>query len=227
MDLQELTHLVMHPDLKELIKAIGFVGVLAIVFAESGLFFGFFLPGDSLLFTAGFLASLGHFDIVLLALGCFVAAATGDSVGYAFGKRVGPMLFTRDDSLFFHRKHLVRAQLFYEKHGGKAIVLARFLPVVRTFAPIVAGVGQMHYPRFLFFNLAGGALWAIGLTVAGYVFGNAIPDPDRYLLPIIALIIFISVLPTAVHVLRDEESRASIVLGIRHVLVGNRTRGGG
>src|SRR3954447_27073387 len=180
----------MHFDLKDLIIAVGYLGVLAIVFAESGLLIGFFLPGDSLLFTAGFLASsLGIFNIWALAIGCFLAAVLGDSVGYAFGHRIGRPLFNKEDSLFFHRDHLLRAQAFYEKHGGKTIILARFLPVVRTFAPIVAGVGAMPYPRFLAFNVIGGALWALGLTTAGYFFGSLIPDPDRYLLPIIVLII--------------------------------------
>jgi membrane-associated protein len=217
----------MHLDLKEIIVAVGYIGVFAIIFAESGLFFGFFLPGDSLLFTAGFLASPASvslwrsdepgFNIVVLAAGCFVAAATGDSVGYAFGQRVGPRIFSREDSVWFHKKHIVRAQQFYEKHGGKTIVLARFLPAVRTFAPIVAGVGQMPYPRFLFFNLIGGLLWAVGLTVAGYFLGSVIPDPDRYLLPIIALIIIASVLPTATHILRDPEQRAAIRGGLNHL----------
>jgi membrane-associated protein len=208
----------MHFDLQQIIITVGYLGVWAIIFAESGLFFGFFLPGDSLLFTAGFLASPAArriwetvggpqaegFNIVVLAVGCFIAAAAGDSVGYAFGKFVGPRIFTREDSLFFHRKHLVRAREFYEKHGGKTIVLARFLPAVRTFAPIVAGVGQMAYPRFLFFNLTGGALWTLGLTIGGYFLGSVIPDPDRYLLPIILAIIVLSILPTAIHLWRER-----------------------
>ena len=208
----------MHLDLQQIIITVGYLGVWGIIFAESGLFFGFFLPGDSLLFTAGFLASPAArriweavggpdaegFNIVVLAVGCFVAAATGDSVGYAFGKFVGPRIFTRDDSLFFHRKNLMRARDFYEKHGGKTIVLARFLPAVRTFAPIVAGVGEMPYGRFLFFNLMGGALWSVGLTVGGYFLGSVIPDPDRYLLPIVAVIIVVSILPTAMHLWRER-----------------------
>ena len=226
----------MHLDLTQIIISVGYIGVFAIIFAESGLFFGFFLPGDSLLFTAGFLASPASrriweavggpgtegFDIVILASGCFVAAALGDSVGYWFGQRVGPRIFTREDSLWFHRNNLLRAKLFYEKHGGKTIVLARFLPAVRTFAPIVAGVAEMPYQRFLFFNLTGGALWAIGLTVAGYFLGSVIPDPDRYLLPIIALIIILSILPTATHIVRDPEQRAAIAAAMRRAR-GNRT----
>lgn len=191
-------------DLPTLIKAVGLIGIAAIVFAESGLFFGFFLPGDSLLFTAGFLASQGFLDIALLSVVCVVAAILGDSVGYTFGRRLGPRLFNRDDSVWFQRKHLERAHAFYEKHGGKAIVLARFMPVVRTFAPIVAGAGFMHYPKFLAYNVLGGILWGAGVTWAGYFLGNAIPDIDKYLLPIIALIIVVSIAPSAIHVWRES-----------------------
>ncbi len=232
MDLQQL----LHPDLVQIITAIGYVGVFAIVFAESGLFFGFFLPGDSLLFTAGLLASrnLVHpeadpiFDLRVLAIGCFIAAVLGDQVGYTFGRRVGRPLFNREDSLFFHKKHLERAEAFYAKHGGKAIVLARFMPVVRTFAPIVAGVGQMYYPRFLFFNILGGVLWGSGLTTAGYFLGNLIPpkDVDKYLLPIIALIILASVLPPTLHVLRDPEQRAGVLRAVRRSHRSSPTAGG-
>lgn len=205
-------------DLVELLRAGGYLAVFGIVFAESGLLIGFFLPGDSLLFTAGFLASQGVFGIVPLALGCFVAAVIGDSVGYTFGHRIGRRIFTREDSLFFHRKNLLRAEAFYAKHGGKTIVLARFLPVIRTFAPILAGVGRMHYPRFLAYNVVGGALWGIGLTVAGYFLGSAIPGVDRYLLPIVAAIIIVSILPTAFHLLRHAEDRARITQGVRRLV---------
>jgi membrane-associated protein len=223
MDLQ----LLLHPDLVQIITAIGYLGVFAIVFAESGLFFGFFLPGDSLLFTAGLLASRNLvqpeadpiFDLRVLALGCFLAAVLGDQVGYTFGRRVGRPLFQRDDSFFFRKKHLERAEAFYAQHGGKAIVLARFIPVVRTFAPIVAGVAQMHYPRFLFYNVLGGIIWGIGLTTAGYFLGNLIPpkDVDKYLLPIVALIILASVMPPVLHVLRDPEQRADLLRIARRV----------
>lgn len=201
------------------ITAIGYIGVFAIIFAESGLLIGFFLPGDSLLFTAGFLASLEKpiFSLPLLLIGCFVAAVVGDSVGYLFGKHVGTRLFQREDSLLFHQKNIQRAQAFYDRHGGKAIVLARFVPVVRTFAPIVAGIGAMRYPRFLFFNVFGGLLWAVGITLAGYFLGSAIPDIDRYLLPIILIIILVSVLPGVYHILREPENRQSISLSLRHL----------
>ncbi len=204
----------MHVDLSEIIRAVGYLGVFAIVFTESGLLVGFFLPGDSLLFTAGLLASQGVFNIGVLAVGCFIAAATGDSVGYFIGHRYGRRLFDKEDSLFFHRDHLVRANVFYARHGGKAIILARFMPFIRTFAPVVAGIADMEYAAFLTYNLIGAFLWAVGVTVAGYFLGSAIPDIDRYLLPIIALIILLSIAPGMYHGLKTREQRqAALVLG--------------
>ena len=178
-----------------LVATFGIVGVFAIVFAESGLFFGFFLPGDSLLFTAGLLASQGYFNVVLLWLGCMLSAILGDSVGYAFGKEVGPKIFFREDSLFFHKKHIDRTRAFYEKHGKKTIILARFVPIVRTFAPILAGVGQMKYRIFISYNVIGGVLWSTLLIFLGWGLGSVIPSIDRYLLPIVLAIIVISFLP--------------------------------
>ena len=195
-----------------------------IVFAESGLFLGFFLPGDSLLFTAGFLASQGYLDIVVLATVTFIGAVLGDSFGYFFGKKVGPRIFTREDSFFFHKDHIDRARMFYERYGGKAIILARFMPIVRTFAPILAGVGEMRYPLFFFYNVAGGALWAVGVTTLGYYLGNAIPGVDRYIIPIVVLIIVSSVVPPLWHVLKKKESREKffgmLKRGIRRFFVG-------
>lgn len=204
-------------DLRSLLGLIGYAGIFGVVFAESGLLIGFFLPGDSLLFTAGFLASQGVFHIGLLASITFIGAVLGDSVGYAFGHRVGRRIFVKTDSLLFHRQNLLRAERFYEKHGGKAIVLARFLPVVRTFAPILAGVGSMAYPKFLAYNVVGGALWAVGLTVLGYFLGSAIPDVDTYLLPIVVGIVLLSLLPTVFHVLRHKEDRARLAHGLRRI----------
>ena len=207
-------------DLTHLLVTGGYVGLFAIIFAESGLFFGFFLPGDSLLFTAGFLASRPNtgFSLPILLVGCFIAAVLGDNVGYAFGRRVGHRFFQRDDGTIFRKKYVLQAQAFYEKHGSKTIVLARFVPIVRTFAPIVAGIGEMHYRTFLTYNLVGGLLWAVGLNLAGYFLGNIIPDVDKYLLPIIVLIVFVSVLPGVFHVLRDAEMRASLMLAARRVI---------
>jgi membrane-associated protein len=191
-------------DLVELITTVGYIGVFGIIFAETGLLVGFFLPGDSLLFTAGFLASQGILNLPVLVIGCFIAAVVGDTVGYWFGNKVGTPLFQREDSRFFKRRHLLKAQALYEQHGGKIIVIARFMPFVRTFAPIVAGIGTMHYGRFLSFNVIGGVLWAIGMPVAGYFLGSAIPDVDKYMLPIVFGIIVISVLPPAIHMLRER-----------------------
>lgn len=178
-----------------LITAVGLLGVVGIIFAESGLFFGFFLAGDSLLFTAGLLASLGHFNGMLLWALCTIAAITGDSVGYAFGARVGPKIFTREDSLFFHKKHVERTAQFYARYGKKTIVLARFVPIVRTFAPILAGVGKMKYRSFFFYNFIGGIFWTTLLIGFGFTLGSMIPNPDRYLLPIIFAIVVTSFLP--------------------------------
>ncbi len=198
------------PDLESIIRTVGYIGVFTIVFTESGLLFGFFLPGDSLLFTAGFLASQGFFDIATLAFGCFVAAVLGDSVGYWIGHTFGKRLFHKEDSLFFHKDHLVRANAFYKKHGGKTIILARFMPFIRTFAPVVAGIGDMQYTTFLFYNIFGGLLWAIGLTTTGFFLGNIIPDVDKYLLPIVIAIIFISISPGLYHAIKTKEQRQQL-----------------
>jgi membrane-associated protein len=204
-------------DLEQLILAVGLIGLFAIVFAESGLFFGFFLPGDSLLLTAGVI-SFAHpdtFPIWLVCAVCFVAAVTGDAVGYAFGSRVGRRLYDRPDSRFFKKSHLLAAEAFYRRHGGKTIVIARFLPFVRTFAPIVAGAARMPYPRFALFNFTGAALWAIGVPLAGYALGSVIPAEvlDRWLYVIIAVVIALSILPTAIHIYR--ENRAEINARVR------------
>lgn len=185
---------------------VGHLVIWAIVFAESGLLIGFFLPGDSLLFTAGFLASANVLNLPVLALGCFVAAVLGDSVGYWTGNRFGRKLFSKEDSWLFHKKHIVSAQRFYDKHGRKAIVLARFVPIVRTFAPIVAGIGAMNYRFFLSFNVIGGLIWTFGLTLLGYSLGALIPDVDKYLLPIILVIIVVSLVPSLFHIYQEQKS---------------------
>ncbi|MEK7082250.1 MAG: VTT domain-containing protein [Patescibacteria group bacterium] len=192
-------------DLPVLIKTFGYAGVFFAVFAESGLFIGFFLPGDSLLFTAGFLASQGFGNILILAAGSFAAAVLGDSAGYAFGKKIGPRLFSRPRSRLFRPEHARRAREFYSRHGGKALILARFMPVVRTFVPILAGVGEMRYPAFFFYNVAGGFLWAVGLSVSGYALGSIVPDADRYIVPIVIFIIALSITPPMVHWMRERK----------------------
>ena len=193
---------------EKLLQAFGTLGLFAIVFAESGLLFGFFLPGDSLLFTAGLLASQGKLNLPLILVGCFVAAVAGDQVGYAFGRRVGPALFRRPESRLFKHENVERAQAYFDRYGVKTIVLARFVPVVRTFAPIVAGVGQMNYRTFVSFNVIGGFLWAVGVTLLGYVLGETIPDIDRYLLPAIAGIVLLSIAPVGVELFRARRRRA-------------------
>ena len=204
-------------DIISIIKVGGYVAVGGMVFAESGLLVGFFLPGDSLLFTAGFLASQGYLNIGALIAITFVSAVAGDTVGYLFGKKVGPKIFTRDESIFFDKQHITRAQKFYDAHGGKAITLARFMPVVRTFAPIVAGVGQMPYRSFIFYNVLGALLWAVGLPLVGYFAGSYIPDVDKYLLPIIAGILFLSVSPALFHLMRHKHDREQAVLKIKQI----------
>lgn len=185
-------------DVESIITVTGLVGVTAIVFAESGLFFGFFLPGDSLLFTAGFLASQGVVPIVPLILLAITAAILGDSVGYWFGRKIGPMIFTRPDSRWFSQKRLEDAHAFFEKHGPKSIILARFIPAVRTFTPILAGVGQMHYGKFFMYNVIGGLLWAGLLPLVGYFLVAVIPGALHYVTLIIMLIVVASVLPIVV-----------------------------
>ncbi|MDP9470830.1 MAG: VTT domain-containing protein [Chloroflexota bacterium] len=201
-----------HFDLESLIRTAGYLGLFGIIFAETGLLIGFFLPGDSLLFTAGFLASQDYLNIWLLVAVCFVAAVSGDAVGYAFGNRVGRRLFQRPESRLFRPEYIRRAEIFFEQHGGKAIILARFMPIVRTFVPIIAGVGAMRYPRFAAFNVIGALLWAVGLPIAGYFLGKSIPNVDRYLLPIILVIIVVSIAPTAIHVWRENGAEISALV---------------
>ncbi len=196
-----------HFGIKKLIQIVGYPGLFAIVYAESGLFFGFFLPGDSLLVTAGLLASQEYFKIEILLALLSLGAVAGDSTGYWFGKKVGPKIFKRENSLLFNKDHLLKAHKFYEKHGGKTIILARFVPFVRTFAPIVAGVAQMDYLKFLSFNIIGGIGWATGMLLIGFFLGNVIPNVDKYLLPLIALIIFLSILPGIVEVYKGNKKR--------------------
>ena len=197
-------------DLPVFIQSIGYAGIAAVTFAESGLLIGFFLPGDSLLFTSGFIASQGLLDIKLLIPLLFIAAVLGDSVGYSFGFRMGPKIFKKQDSIFFHQDNIKRAEAFFAKYGSKTIIMARFLPVIRTFAPIMAGVGRMHYRTFLTFNIIGALLWAVGLQLIGYFLGRVVPHADRYVLPIVLLILFFSILPQAIHFMRDAELRRQV-----------------
>jgi membrane-associated protein len=211
-------------ELTEFIALVGIIGVAAIVFAESGLLIGFFLPGDSLLFTTGFLIHAGLLDINIhvAVLIIFLAAVLGDTVGYWFGRKAGPRIFNKPDARLFRKEYVQRAQDFYEKHGGKTIIIARFIPIVRTFAPIVAGAARMEYRRFLSFNVIGGFLWAAGITYIGYGLGAWFEslgiEIDHILLPVIALIILISVLPPAIHILKDKQTRTALWEGTKREL---------
>lgn len=184
-------------DLLPLVQFIGYPGVTLIIFLESGTIIGFWLPGASLLFTSGLLASQGFFNPWILIPLVTIAAILGDNVGYWFGAKIGIKLFVRPDSRFFHRGHLAQTQHFYEKHGSKTILLARFIPIVRTFAPIVAGIAGMHYPTFVTYNIIGALSWATGITTLGYVLGSRFPLVGEYLEFFIMGIIFVTLIPLA------------------------------
>lgn len=203
-------------NVEYIVGTLGLVGILVIVFAESGLLIGFFLPGDSLLFTAGFLVSTHVFKINIFALMLlvFIAAVLGDSVGYVFGRRVGRRLFNRPNSVLFRQENMVHAEQFYEKYGSKTIIIARFIPIVRTFAPIVAGIGKMTYTTFITYNLIGGFCWSIGITALGFGLGHWFQsfglDIDTVILPIAGIIILISIAPALIHLLKDKKQRTAI-----------------
>lgn len=189
-------------DIVSLVQATGYLGIAAIVFAETGLFFGFFFPGDSLLFTAGILASQGFFNIWLLSFLTTASAILGDSVGYWSGKKAGPYIFRRPDSFWFRKERVEDARRFFEKYGPLSIVLARFIPVIRTFTPIVAGVAGMRYAVFFAYNVIGALLWALAIPLAGYYLGNAIPDIERYIIPLVGIIVAISLFPFIAEVMK-------------------------
>ena len=187
-----------------IIKTVGLIGIIFIIFAETGLFFGFFFPGDSLLFTAGLLASQGIFNIYFLIIFCIIAAILGDSIGYWSGKKYGRKLFERDAGFFFKKQRIYDAEEFYEKHGKYTIIIARFVPIIRTFAPIVAGIGKMHYSTFLSYNIFGGIIWVMGMSLLGYFLGGMITNPDKYIIPIALLIIFLSFIPVVIKIVKHK-----------------------
>ena len=191
-------------DVEALIRVGGLTALIAIVFVETGLFVGFFLPGDSLLVTAGLFAASGHLDLWRLFLFVSLAAIVGDTVGYTIGASTGPKIFTRENSLFFHKKHLITTKEFYDRYGGITIIIARFMPIVRTFAPLVAGVAGMQYGRFALYNVMGGIGWVVSMTSIGYFLGKTIPDIDRYIHVVIALVIALSLLPGIVTFARSR-----------------------
>jgi membrane-associated protein len=195
-------------SLDELILWGGYAILVAIVFTETGLLVGCFLPGDSLLITAGLVAATGRFDMVLLNVLVSLAAIAGDSVGYTIGAKAGPKLFSRPKSRLFNPRHVERTREFYARHGSKTIVIARFVPIIRTFAPVVAGVGNMEYRRFLTYNVAGGIGWSVSMTGAGYVLGRAVPNISSYIHVVVVVVIVLSVIPIAIELLRERRKKA-------------------
>ena len=196
-------------NVPQLISYVGLVGMAIIVFAETGLFIGFFLPGDSLLVTAGIVAARGDFDIFVLNVVLIAAAIAGDATGFWTGKRAGQALYSRPDSRFFKQRHLEATREFYARHGGKTIVIARFMPIVRTFAPIVAGAAAMPYARFATYNVAGAILWVTSLTCGGYWLGRIIPDIDSKIHIVVAVVILTSLLPGFISWLRSRSRPAA------------------
>lgn len=194
-------------DLDELIRWGGYVVLASIVFAETGLLIGFFLPGDSLLITAGLFAATGHLNVWVLFFLLTAMAIIGDAVGYWIGRVAGPKIFSREKSLLFAKNHLLVAKEFYETHGGKTIILARFMPLVRTFAPVVAGVAQMPYMRFAAYNIVGGILWVGSMVFAGYFLGRSIPGIESKIHYIIAIVILLSIMPMVVEWVRHQRRK--------------------
>lgn len=194
-------------NVPELVRIAGFYGLVLIVFAETGLLIGFFLPGDSLLITAGLFAARGDLDIETLIPSLIAAAITGNATGYWIGHRTGVALYSRSDSLLFRREHLRMTHDYYERHGGKTIVIAQFLPILRTFAPVVAGVAEMGYRRFASYNVIGAICWVTSMTLAGYTLGNLIPDIERRIHIVVAIVIALSLMPPALAWLRAHRAR--------------------
>jgi len=204
--------------LNEAILGGGLVVIGLTVFAESGLLIGFFLPGDTLLFGAGILASQGIFPISWLVTVIVIAAIIGDNVGYSIGRRLGPRLFKKQDGVIFKQEYVARAHDFYEKHGGKTIILARFVPIVRTFAPVVAGVSKMPRKRFVMFNVIGAVIWGAGVTLLGYYVGSRIPGIERFIEPVILAVVLLSISPALIHIARDPRIRGAIVAKVKRAL---------
>jgi len=196
-------------DLPALIKWAGYVGLTAIVFAETGLLVGFFLPGDSLLVTAGLVSAKGLLNVYQLGLLLNIAAAAGNSVGYWIGRATGPRIFTREDSLLFNKKHVFRAQAFYAHHGRKAIVLAQFMPIIRTFSPVVAGVGQMPYRQFAVISVIGTIIWVWSMLFTGYFLGTYIPGINEHVEILVLTVIFVSLLPAIISWWRQRNKPAA------------------
>lgn len=191
-------------NVPELIRIAGLLGLIVIVFAETGLMIGFFLPGDSLLITAGLFAFKGDLNIWTLNIALILAAIIGDATGYYIGRRTGQALYSRPHSLLFRREHLIKTHEFYEKHGGKTIIIARFMPIVRTFAPVVAGAAEMTYRNFAIYNVVGALLWVLSMTLTGYFLAAAVPDIDKQIHKVVAVVIFLSLLPPGIAWLKGK-----------------------
>ena len=209
-------------DVEHLIQSGGLILIGLIVFAESGLLIGFFLPGDTLLFTAGFFASQGKLPLGWLLIVIVAAAIIGDNVGYRIGRRFGPRLFGKKDGLVFKNEYVERAESFYTQHGGKTVMLARFVPVVRTFAPMIAGAAKMPQRRFAFFNIFGAALWGVGVTMLGYALGSRIPNIDKYLLPVVIVATVFTFAPTIYHFVKDKKIREAFWQRTKAIFLKNR-----
>ena len=198
-------------DVEGLIRWGGTFLVCVVVFVETGLFVGFFLPGDSLLVSAGIFAAAGHLNLAWLLLSVSLCAVVGDQVGYAIGRKAGQALYRREDSLIFRRRHLERAHEFYEKYGAKTIVIARFVPIVRTFAPAVAGAANMNYRQFVTYNVMGGLLWVWSMLLGGFWLGSAIPDISRNIHLVIGIVVLLSILPAIIEALRIRAKKRAVV----------------
>jgi len=187
----------------------GHLVLIVIIFSETGIMAGFFLPGDSLLVTAGLFAATGHLNLARLLVELSLAAIVGDSLSYAIGHKIGPKIFNKEDSIFFHKAHLLRAHRFYEKYGAKTIVIARFVPIVRTFAPVVAGVGEMTYRHFILYNIVGGIGWVCSMILIGFFLGRTIPNIGQHVHKIIFIVIFLSLLPAAYELWKERKAGVS------------------
>lgn len=205
-------------NIESIISAGGILLIAAIIFAESGLLVGFFLPGDTLLFGAGLAASQGKFSLFWLIIAVVAAAILGDNVGYSIGRRAGPRIFKKKDGILFRQEYLQKSEKFYEKHGGKTIILARFTPIVRTFAPVVAGAGKMSREKFMFYNVIGGVLWGAGMSVLGYAIGGRIPHLDKYIELVIFGVMAMSILLAFGHLLKDKKTRTMMIEGTKRKL---------
>lgn len=199
-------------DVAHIIESGGLLLICFIVFAESGLLIGFFLPGDTLLFTAGFFAAQGKISLVWLLILLIIAAVAGYEVGYQIGQHFGKRLFSKEEGILFRQEYLHRSQAFYEKHGGKTVTISRFVPIVRTFAPVVAGIGDMSKKRFMIFNVIGATIWITGVVLLGHWLGKKIPNIDHYLLPVILGAMILSFGPSVYHILKDKKTRNKILV---------------